>query len=329
MQVTRQPSTALSFFLWGLALLVSLPGPSRADGSPVIGVLTPGGRYEAALVGFREALERHGYRQAKLAKYLVEDTRGEELDLLGRAKRIVEAKPDLIFTLSTEHSLAAKQATQRIPVVFANVGDPLGSGLVAGYTSSKNNLTGVASMVVPLTGKRLELLKEAVPRVRRVLALVVPKEVNSLLSLQVLDQAAKQLAIQALRRDVATKEELEKALGESERGSFDGILFMPSLVVGTNIDLLIKRAKEDKVPLMTHQDYMVERGALISYGADVKALGGQAARLAAKLLKGDKPAEVPVETPDRLFVTVNLATAKAIGIKFPPVFAAKIDRTVK
>jgi putative ABC transport system substrate-binding protein len=283
-----------------------------------IAVLTPGGDgFSPAHEGLREGLAQLGYHEGKNIALKVEDVDGDLASLPGRAARIVAAKPDVIFTVGTAATDAAKQATTTIPVVFAFVGDPLRSGLVDSYASSKNNLTGVSNYAGPLSGKRLEILQEVAPGIKRVLALVPPKESVAELSFQFLAEAAPKLGIELLRRDVANKEALEQVLKALPSGAVDAIYHVPSSLVGPHIDVLIDKARQDRIPLATHDFSMVERGALMSYGTDMRLLGMQAAKLTAKVIKGVKPAELPVQTPEQLSLGINLLTAKSIGLDIP------------
>jgi putative ABC transport system substrate-binding protein len=209
------------------------------------------------------------------------------------------------------------------------VGDPVGDGLIASYASSKNNVTGVSSFNAPLSGKRLELLLEVAPRIKHLLVFVIPKEVITLSSLRFLEDTAKKFGVQLARRDVANKGEVEAALQKMPKGSFDAIYFMPSVLLRSSIDLLVKKAKIERVPLIVHEDSLVEQGALISYGPEPRLIGVQAARLVDKVLKGTRPSEIVVETPDRLYLAINLTTAKDIGLKIPHGILERADRLME
>ena len=313
-----------SLRIWmGAALLAVGVGaigavPALAQSSPArIAVLTPGMSFGPALEGLKQGLAQLGYDEGKQVTFIVEDTRMDVMDLTKPAMKLLEEKPELLVTISTSHTAAAKRATSTIPIVFTVVGDPLRSGFVASYASSKNNLTGVSNSAAPLTGKRLEVLREMAPGVKRVLAVVAAKESVAEISFQFLEETAKKLGIQLVRRDVATKEEIEKALLETPRGSVDAIVHVPSGLVSAHIKPLIEKAKGDRLPLIVHEESMVRMGALVSYGADFHHMGAQAAKIVVKVLKGAKPADIPVEAPEMLLLSINLATAKAIGLKVP------------
>jgi putative ABC transport system substrate-binding protein len=216
-----------------------------------------------------------------------------------------------------------------VPVVFAWVGDPVRSGLIASYSSSRSNLTGITSYAGPLSGKRLELLKEIAPGTKRVLALVSPQEIVARESLQMAEKTAKKLGVQIVRRDVTSKEEIEKVLEGPLKGSVDAIYHVPSTLVGVYVDLVVKKGRDEKLPLVTHETVMVEQGALCAYGADLRLIGGQAARLVVKVITGEKPSNIPTEIPEQFLFVLNTTTAKVIGLKIPRNVLNKVDRVVE
>jgi len=283
-----------------------------------VAVLLPRLTFNLALEGLREGLAQLGYQEGKNLTIMVEDAQGDVASMANRAVSLVETKPDVLFTVTTASTIAAKQATTTIPIVFAAVGDPLRSGIIASYASSQNNVTGITNSAGPLSGKRLEILQEIAPGIKRVLVLVAPQESVATVSFQFLSEAASKLGIELLRQDVRSPEEIVQTLQAVPKGAVDAIYFVPSSLVGTHIDLLIHKATEDRIPLSVTEQPMVEQGALVSYGADMRLLGMQAAKLVAKIIKGAKPSEMPVQMPERLPLIINLTTAKAIGLDIPP-----------
>jgi putative ABC transport system substrate-binding protein len=310
--------------LWAL-FVPAVPGWAQVP-HYCVAVLTSGGD---AFSPAQEGLAQLGYHEGKNIALKVEDVQGDLASLPSRAATIVEAKPDVIFTVGTGATAAAKQATTTIPIVFAFVADPLRSALIDSYASSKNNLTGVSNYAGPLSGKRLEILQEVAPGIERVLALVPPQQSVAEVSFQFLAEAAPKLGIELLRRDVTNKEVLEQVLKALPSGAVDAIYHVPSGLVGPHIDLLIDKAMQDRIPLATTDFSMVERGALMSYGADLRLLGMQAAKLMAKVINGVKPAELPVQTPEQLFLAINLVTAMSIGLNIPHSILERTDRVVE
>ena len=154
---------------------------------------------------------------------MVEDAQGEVASLADRAAHLVEAKPDVMFTITIAPTIAAKQATTTIPIVFASVADRLRSGLIASYASSQNNLTGITNYAGPLSGKRLEVLREVAPRIQRVLVLVASRESVAELSFKFLAETAPKLGIELLRRDVTSVDDIEQLLKALPKGAVDAI----------------------------------------------------------------------------------------------------------
>jgi putative ABC transport system substrate-binding protein len=297
--------------------LIVVSPVSAASSKFSVGVLSPGMTLEPVLEGFREGLDRLGHKEGKQVAFIVVDTKGDSSDLGPRVATLLEAKPDVLFTVTTAYTAAAKRATSVVPIVFVFVTNPVESGLVAGYASSKNNVTGVATYSAAISGKRLEILREAAPRIKTVLTIVAIRESFALSAFRSLEEAAKKLGVQLVRRDVTTREEIEQALKDTPKGSVDAIFHVPSALVRSHIGLLIKKAREDKIPLDVNEHTLVQLGGLISYGAESRLLGAQAAKLVVKILKGTPPSDIPIETPERFFLSINLATAKAIGLKIP------------
>ena len=280
------------------------------------------------LEGLRQGMAQLGYVEGEQITFIVEDTKMETLDPVKSVMRLLDAKPDLIVTVSTSQTTAAKQVAGNLPIVFTVVADPVRLGLVASYASSQNNLTGVATDTAGLSGKRLELLKEMFPNMRRALVIVSTKESSAQISFKFLEETAKKLDTQLIRRDVATKAEFEKALLDSPKGSVDAIIHVPSNLLRNHISLLIDKATKDKLPLSVHEESMVQEGALVSYGNDFRLIGVQAAKIVVKVLNGTKPSDIPIETPERPVLVVNRTTAKTIGLKISRNFLERVDRIV-
>jgi len=293
-----------------------------------IAVLTPGLSFGEVLAGFREGLGQLGYREDVNLTLLVEDTKGSGSNAKAQAESLVAAKPDVLVTVGTSHTVAAKGATSTIPIVFTWVGDPVRSGLVPNYASSGNNLTGLSVYSGPLSGKRLEILKEIAPDSRRILCLVA-KESIAEISFSLAQRTADQLGLVLIRRDVTSRDDIVRELGALPKGAFDAIYHVPSGLVTAHIGLLIQRAREDKVALMAHEDEVVAAGALVSYGANYRRMGQQTARIVDRVLGGVAPAEIPIQIPDKLMLAINLVTARAIGLKPPLTLLERAERIVE
>lgn len=313
-----------------LALILLLVGALRAQSRSFrIGVLTPGVAFDPLFRGLQEGLVRQGYKEGSNIGFIVEDTKGSIENLAARAAKLLSARPDVLFAVTTPHAVAAKQVTATVPIVFAWVGDPVQARLIGGYSSSNNNLTGISSSSDALSGKRLETLLEVAPKVKRLLAIVAPNESIAVSSFKFLQATADKFGVQVLRWDATNEQEIKRALAGTPKGMVDAIYHIPSTCVATHISLLIEKAKHDKIPLIATAESMAEQGALLSYGPDFKSVGIQAARLVAKILKGENPLEVPTETPEKLSLVLNLRTAKAIGFRVTREVLDRADRIVE
>lgn len=330
----RIKSCKLAFTLVLIAASTLLATVSIARGQAAharVAVLTPGVSLSAVLEGLQEGLAGLGYVKDKNVSFIIEDTKGNSsdfLDLSARAARLLAAKPDVLFAVSTAHAQAAKQATSTVPIVFAWVGDLIQAGLIVHYPYSKTNLTGVAAIGDALTGKRLEVLLEVVPKANRLLAIASAKESVSVSSLRSLEQTAKKFKVKVIPRMATNEDEVRKALEETPKGSIDAIFHLPSTLVRSHIDLLVQKAKRDRIPLAVHEDALVDQGAVISYGPNSRLIGLQAATLVYKVLKGSKAGEIMVENPDRLFLAINRGAAKEIGLNIPHEILQRADRLV-
>ena len=322
----RIPAVVLTLMLTGS---LSAPQGMAQSSAPVVGVLTPSLFYASVLEGLRQGLLKLGYREGREIKLLVEDCRGDITCFEPRAAKLVEAKPNVLFTMATAPSMAVHKMAHSIPMVFSVVGDPVQAGLVANFASSGNSVTGVTSFSAPLSGKRLEILLEIAPKTSKVLALVSAKENISEFSFKHLAEAARTLGVLILRRDVIDRSDIEKVLGEKWAGTADAVYLVPSVLVSAHIEALIAKAKRERLPLNVYEDSQVDKGALVSYGGDFRSFGVQAAKLVVKILKGKKPADIPVETPDRLFLAVNARTAETIGLKIPDAILERADKVVE
>jgi putative ABC transport system substrate-binding protein len=331
MKRSKTIKRALSSLLLPMALTLILVCSSWAQSPAMrrIGVLTPGGDFAPVLEGLRQGLAQLGYVEGKQVTFIIEDTKMETLDPVKSAMKLLEAKPGLLVTVATSHTAAAKQVAGNLPIVFTMLTDPVQGGFVASYASSKNNLTGVSNNVAPLSGKRLEVLNQMVPGIKRGLAVVSVKEAIAQKSFQFLAESAKKFDVQLIRRDVTTRDELEKVLLDTPKRSVDAIILVPAILMRNHISLLVDKALKDRLPLGVHTEELVKKGGLVSYGEDSQLIGAQTARILVKVLKGIQPSDIPIETPERPVLAVNRTTAKAIGLKIPREFLERVDRIIE
>jgi putative ABC transport system substrate-binding protein len=293
---------------------------------PRIGVLRPGSPVgDPNIESFRQGLRELGYIEGKniLVEYKYGEGNSERFAIL--AKELVHLNVDVIVvggggSLTTP----VKQATNTIPVVFTEVGDPIGMKLVSSLARPGGNITGLSSVSQDLAGKRLELLKETAPKTSRVAVLMLPNEPD----LKDVEAAAKPLRIQITPVELGSTD-VEAALLRTMKSGVDALFALPNRVTNSNRKRIAEFALEKRLPLMLPDAALMDSGALISYGPDHAELLRRAATYVDKILKGVKPTELPVEQPTKFELVINLKTAKQIGLTIPPHVLARANKVIK
>jgi putative tryptophan/tyrosine transport system substrate-binding protein len=314
-----------------LTLLMDLCCPSSAAQAQAakqfkVGILTDAMvPWHSSTQGFRDGLKEFGYVEGKNIIFEVRTSKGDLARLPKLAAELIEQKPDLLFCVSD----ACRKETGRIPIVFTQVSDPVRLGLVESIARPGGNITGIANLRAELTAKRLELFKEAVPSLRRVLVTYDPKKTEESESLTFAKSEGSRLKLSIVENPITSPLEIEPALAKLSEGGRDGILIVQS---GTNLNIpgrSLEVATSNKLPNIYPSSFWSQVGALTSYGPDQYAQGRQAARLAHKILTGTPPREVPVELPDRFEFIINLKTAKQLGLQIPGQVLSRADRVIK
>jgi putative ABC transport system substrate-binding protein len=316
---------AVMLALWASLALVN---PGRSESPRLrIGVLVSNAVRAPVVEELRRELARLGYDGTQVG-YDVEGVEGTAQALPTRAARLVALDPDLLFTVGEAHTIAARQATETIPIVFAAVADPARLGVTQRVGPSRN-LTGVSSQVTVSSGTRLDVLKEIAPGIEQVHVVVAEQERVAVSSYQALEQAARKRGITLVRRSVTSREEIERVIGELRGAEIKALYVAPSVLTGPHVALFSRLALEKKIPLVMDGDDRAEPGILISYAPDFLEVTAQAARLAAKILSGVEPSQLRIEAPEKYYLTLNLTTAKTIGVRLPPQALEQADRLVE
>ncbi|MBI4225355.1 MAG: ABC transporter substrate-binding protein [Candidatus Sungbacteria bacterium] len=306
--------------------------PASAPKIYRIGILSRGkGSYEVAVKGFQERLREFGYVEGQNVAYDIRYvSTPEELDKA--ANDFAAAGVDLINTYSTPATQAAFKATQQIqnpiPVVFASIADPIAAGVVNGIQESGTNATGVISLSTELTAKRIEFLARIVPGIKRIAMPRTAEELNDVAankSAAIGVQAAKDAGIELTLFPVHTKEENASTSPKITGRKVQGMIVGGDSLIWSSLDLYIKQAIKEKIPFSAFDTDQVKRGALIGFGPDYAVMGQQAATISHQILQGKKPGEIPIETPRKLLLSVNLDTARAIGITLDPQLIKEAD----
>jgi putative tryptophan/tyrosine transport system substrate-binding protein len=245
------------------------------------------------------------------------------------AAELVRIKVDVIFASSSIHVEAAKNATKTIPIVFGAHADPVGVGHVASLSRPGGNITGQSQLLTELASKQLEILNEAVPRAKRIGVLWDPSTPSHLSAIKSVQTTAEKLGLDLLLVPARGAEEYEAGLTSMTEAKAGTVLVMQSNLSIQRKDLLADLALKDRLPAMFGTRENVVAGGLMSYGANIKELYRHAATQIDKILKGTKPAELPVEQATKFEFSINLKTAKLLGVRLPPTVLARADEVIE
>jgi len=295
---------------------------------PVIGVLmVAAGPRDSVVEAFRLGLREQGYVEGQNIKIEFRSARGRADRLPSLADELARLKVDVLFAAAEPSLLAARHATSTIPIVMvANDFDPLVSGSIASYARPGGNVTGVSTLHSELVGKQLELLKEAVPSVSRVAVLW---DSFSRGHLKKLEDAARLLNIELLLVESKAPEELAPAFKAATSGGARALVVLFSPAIYVQRSQIARIAVDSRLATIYEEKDYVEAGGFMSYGANYADTFGRAAYFVDRILKGAKPAELPVEQPARFELTINLRTAKALGLTIPASILARADRVIQ
>jgi len=311
-----------------LALLCSPAIAQQIKKIPHVGVLRVGAPPDPFIEAFREGLQKLGYAEGK--NIIVEyHWLHREDQFLEAAEDLVRLKADVIVATSTPGALAARRATQSIPVVVPVMGDPIGSGLVASLAHPGGNLTGLSSLAPELWPKRLELFKEALPKLHRIAMMWNTSNPSMAAGARGTRDAAHVMNLAVQDRGARDPNELDGVFTALEKQRPDGVLVMIDAFTLRNSKRIIDALTSAGLPAMYDEKSMVLSGGLISYGENRADLYHRAATYVDKILKGAKPADLPVEQPSKFELVVNLNNAKQIGLTIPPNVLARADRVIR
>jgi putative tryptophan/tyrosine transport system substrate-binding protein len=313
-----------------LALCFSAAAQQAAK-IPRIGYLTAAsrsGRADVRAEAFRQGLRELGYVEGK--NIIIEWRQAEgKLDRLSAlATELVRLKVDVIVTGGPTATRPVKEATTTIPIVMTQDSDPVGSGFVASLARPGGNITGLSNLASEISGKRLELLKEIVPKLARVAVLGMSTNPGNSQSLRETELAAGALGVQILYLDIRDSKDIDAVLRTASKERADAVLVLnfPGNISRGISDLAVK----NRLPAIYYSaGAAVDRGGLMSYGVSLTDLDRRAATYVDKILKGAKPADLPVEQPTKFELVINLKAAKQIGLTIPPNVLARADRVIK
>jgi putative ABC transport system substrate-binding protein len=278
---------------------------------------------------FRQGLRELGYVEGQniAIEYRLTAGRYDKLSLF--AAELVDLKVDLIFAPGATAALAAKNVTKTIPVVMVIGADPVEVGLVESLARPGGNVTGFASIDRELNAKRLELLKEIVPRVTIVAVLGNATQTNFRPQLQALEVVARSMGVQLQPLEVRSPDDFDGAFLAAIKGRAGALIEMPSQMFYTHREQIADLARKSRLPAISSFIHFPEAGGLVSYGTNLLEMDRRAATYVDKILKGTKPADLPVEQPMKFELIINLKTAKQIGLTIPPNVLARADKVLK
>jgi putative ABC transport system substrate-binding protein len=278
---------------------------------------------------FLRGLQELGWSEGKNVFIEHRYSEGKQERFHDLAAELVRRKVDVIVTVATPATLAAKNATTAIPIVMAAVGDPVGAGIVSSLAQPGGNITGLSLLNVATSGKRLELLREVLPRVKRVGVLGNPTNPWSMLILRELEVAARTSGIELQRLEVQRPADFKVAFGAASKGRVAALIVPEDPLFGGHVQTIVGLAAKARLPTAYGSRGYVDAGGLMSYGASIPDLFRRAATYVDKILKGAKPGDLPIEQPTKFELVINLRTAKTLGLTIPPSLLLRADQVIE
>jgi putative ABC transport system substrate-binding protein len=284
---------------------------------------------QARLAAFAQALQQSGWTIGQNVRIDDRAAGGNTDKLRSYAAELVALAPDVILAQSSTAVALLLQATRSVPIVFADISDPVGAGFVDSLARPGGNATGFMLLEYSLSGKWLELLKQIVPRLTRAAVLRDPANPSGIGQFSAIQAAAQSLGVEVSPISVRDAGEIERAVEAFARTANGGLIVTPSASVSVYHDLIIALAARHKLPAVYSFGSLVTRGGLISYGPDTVAQFRSAAGYVDRILKGEKPADLPVQAPTKFELVINLKTAKALGLNVPTAVLARADEVIE
>jgi putative tryptophan/tyrosine transport system substrate-binding protein len=320
-----------------VALVLGLLAPSLAADAQQVGRTVNIGylgnsspSLESNLVeAFREGLRQLGYVEGRnlIIKFAWAEGQQERHPAL--ARELVRLTPDVILTAGTPGTLAAKQATQSIPIVTAIAGDAVATGLVASLAKPGGNVTGLSTLAPELDGKRLELLKEAVPKLSRVAVLRNPANPFTTIAWKAMQPAAEALGLKLQPVDASSPNDLDRALTTIKAAHPDGLVFIVDRFLASYRAAIVQFVATNRLPGMFPYPEFAQEGGLMTYGPDYADLFRRTATYVDRILKGAKPGDLPIEQPTKFELVINLKTARVLGLTIPQSILVRADEVIR
>jgi putative tryptophan/tyrosine transport system substrate-binding protein len=319
---------ALSAWLFALCLPVDAQQQAKVPKIGWVGFRSASDR-SPGREAFKEEFRVLGYLESKniANEYGFADGKLDRLPAV--ADELVRLKVDVLVTPSTPSALAAKNATKTIPIVFYDVSDPVAAGLVDSLARPGGNVTGVTNIAAVLAGKRLELLKETMPKLSRVALLWNSQDGGSVQQWKESQFSARDLGLQLHSMEVSSADKYESAFKEAIKAGSAALAVASSQLFSSTPKRIAELAAKNRLPAIFYRREYIENGGLMSYGPDRAEPYKRVASMIDKILKGAKPADIPVEQPTKFELLINLKTAKALGLTIPPVVMMRAEKVIK
>jgi putative ABC transport system substrate-binding protein len=313
-----------------LGSVVAWPVVARAQANrvPRIGILSLNPVASIYLKAFLQGLRDLGYAEGQNIIVEYRDSGGQSDSLPASAAELVKAGVDVIFADGSEATRAARQVTTGVPIVTMS-SNPLGLGFVASLARPEGNITGVSLMAPETSGKRLELLKEIVPNLGNIAVFWHPNDPGAASSLKETVAAAEAIGLKPQILTISDGNSIDAAFGDAVKQGAQAVIPLPTPGMGMHMRRIADLALKNRLPTMYFSDELPKAGGLLSYGVNITALFRRAAYYVDRILKGAKPADLPVEQPTRFELVINLKTAKVLGLTVPPTLLARADEVVE
>ena len=294
-----------------------------------IGLILEGGPYYAVVDGLKAGLRELRFEERKHFVLEIRDLKGDRKAAEAAARSLEQGKVDLIYAVATSVAIAAKRATTDVPIVFVIGGDPVVTGLIQSYAKPGGRLTGINYLSNDLTGKRLEILKEILPKLRKVVTFYDPSNETAKSNAKSAREAARQLKVELIERHVASVEELRLGLKVLQTHEADAYFYVGDAMVSSQAQSIIDAARAKKLPTMFQDPSLVAQGALVGYGVSYYEVGRLSAKYVQRVLAGTSPQNLPVESLSRLELAVNLKTARELGLSIPQSVLFRADKVIE
>jgi len=311
-------------FLW-----CEMAAAAQAAKAERVGVIHLGGVLGTVADGLRGGLKELGIEDGKQIILDVQDLKGDAKGVDSVVQKFEQDKVKLIFTNTAPVTTAAMKASKNLPIVFAVGTDPVAQGFIQSFGRPGGRLTGVQYLARDLTGKRLELLKEFLPKLRQIVTFYDPGNQTSLEGAKLGREESQRHNIKFVEQHVKSSAELSGALANIKPRQFDAYIYIADAMVASQAQLIIDSARAKKLPTMFHDQALVAGGALASYGQSYFEIGRRSAKYVQKILAGTAPAELRVETVEDVELAFNLKTAKDLGVTIPPNVLTRAAKVVR